>query len=115
MTLGEFIKQLKSQPQDNLVCFGFCELTPCGLGRSMRDMYTLALSWDISEMITVSELISLCESAIWQVFISYHKEELAGSGEVELLVDKPGQYTGTAIDCVVNEGLYSLIKTKRIV
>lgn len=115
MTLGQFIDDLRQQPDDNKVCFDFCHFEPTVID-SYRGYYDhLALGyvkgrWN-DESMTVGKLLALCESAVGSIFCGYKGGDYRMDRDTPLWVANSGETGDTAVLRVQDAGYFTLIVT----
>lgn len=120
LTLGEFIKKLEAQPQDNNIYFDFAHLVPDHF-MSWRGVYReLALGYRDIEWkdgkyvgyMTVAELLEKAKKAVGAVFEGYKGGDFTMREDTPVWVSNYGDADHTQIVDVINDGSTSIIVTE---
>jgi hypothetical protein len=115
LTLGEFIKKLEDQPQDNAIQFDFMYFVPDGID-SYRGYYDqLALGYkeggDPDKMPKVKEILNLCKDAIGKYFTGYKGGNYLMTEKTPIWVSNYREVGDTGIIDVIEAGWRTIIVT----
>lgn len=116
LTLGEFIKKLGEQPQDNEIVFDFVCFVPLGI-HSYRGYYDqLAIGYtdrvDSDYRPKVSDIVKLCKDAVGKYFTGYKGGDYLMTEQTPLWVSNYSESGDTAIVDVIDAGWKSVIETR---
>jgi hypothetical protein len=103
LTLGEFIKKLEEQPQDNEIQFDFAHFYPKEI-HSYRGYYDqLAIGYKSSgNCPKVEEILQLCKDALGKYFTGYKGGDFLMMEDTPLWVANPEETGDTAIVDVID-------------
>lgn len=115
LNLGQFIKKLEEQPQNNMITFDFVYFVPEGI-HSYRGYYDqMAIGYTRkNDWPKVSEVLSFCKDAIGKYFTGYKGGDFLMTEKTPLWVANYGETGETVIVDVINAGWKSIIRTENL-
>lgn len=112
--LGSLITALAVQPQENIVYFDFCGLSPDTLN-SYRGFYDhLAIAWTDDRPPTVADMLRVLRAAVGCTFTGYKGGEYRMTDVTPVWVANYGDAGSTAIVGVDDIGSVTIIRTARV-
>lgn len=114
LTLGEFIKKLEEQPQDNEIMFDFVYFKPVGIHSYRGYYHQLAIGYTVDSdyQPKVGDILKLCKDAVGKCFTGYKGGDFLMTEKTPLWVSNFSEVGDTAIVDVIDAGWKSVIETR---